>query len=121
MPLGDDKQYDETWEELDKVRRRQEIRRRLKAELIELRWNPFRQMKKETFIDPAHARYMDLRKKGRMPGAPFSLKVFFSLLSVTLIPIGISWFFIKTERKYWLREVEKGEIATSQRWGKTVL
>lgn len=91
MPLGTDKQYDATWEEQDKIRRRLEIKDRLKQEGIRRKWDPYLHIKGEKFTDPALDRYADLRKKGRMPGTPLKPQVFFGLLSFVFVPIIFFW------------------------------
>lgn len=110
MPLGSDKQYDESWIEQDKVRRRAEIRRRLKLEAIERKYSPFKLDQGILYSDPAIDRYAELRKYGRMPGAPFSPKIFFTLLAVTFVPIIALGRVIHWERKDYLKQMANGDI-----------
>lgn len=60
-------------------------------------------------IDPAIDRYMDLRKKGRMPNAPFNPKFFFTCCCFVLLPIGLSTWLTIIERKPYLEAMSKGE------------
>lgn len=115
MVLGADKQYDLPWSEQDKVRRRLELKHRLKLEGVKKRYDPFLQIKEEIISDPAVDRYMDLRKKGRMPGAPFSPKIFFSLVGVTLVPIFVIAHLIEWERKDYLIACANGDLSVAKR------
>lgn len=119
MPLGRDQQYDETWAEQDKVRRRKELKLRLKAESIRGRFNPFLHMKEIPFIDPAVERYCDLRKKGRMPNAPFSPKLFFTISSGVFIPIILLAYAMEWERRPYLEACAKGEYPIEKRYYKS--
>lgn len=115
MPLGNDQQYDESWTEQDKVRRRAELRRRLKMENIDKRYSPFRAMQGIKFQDPAVDRYSELRKYGRMPGAPLKPKIFFTLLGLTVVPIYALMKLIDWERRDFLKGMASGEIPYEQR------
>lgn len=121
MPLGEDKQYDESWVEQDKMRRRREIRQRLKLDGINRRYNPFFHLKKKLYSDPAVDRYMDLRKQGRMPGTPFSPKLFFMINGCFFIPIIVIAKLIEWERTPYLKKCESGEIPYADMPAKTML
>lgn len=118
MTLGTDKQFDLSWAEQDKIRRRLEIKNRLKAEGIDVRYSPLRHLKGEHFVDPATERYMDLRKKGRMPGAPFKPSMFFGIWGMIFIPFGIIWYCMEAERQPWLAKIASGELPVSEREGR---
>lgn len=120
MPLGTDKQYDLPWDEQDKIRRRLEIKDRLKQEGVRRRYDPFLQMKEKIYSDPAIDRYADLRKKGRVPGAPFKPQIFFGLIGVTVLPIIVFAKIITWERKEWLEKCAVGDIPLSERIGKAL-
>lgn len=121
MPLGSDQQYDESWIEQDKMRRREEIRRRLKMENVERRYSPFRQLQGILYQDPAIDRYAELRKYGRMPGAPFSPKIFWTLIASTFIPIFVVSELMRWERKDYLKAMANGDIPYEQRKFKLVV
>lgn len=118
MPLGKDTQYDLSWEEQDKIRRRLDLKDRLKQEGVRKRYDPFLQIKKIIFDDPAVDRYMDLRKKGRMPHAPFHPKVFFGGLAWLTVPLFIGWRIVEWERAPYIAACESGDIPYSKRPGK---
>lgn len=120
MAIGTDKQYDLSWEEQDKIRRRLELKDRLKQDGIRRRYNPFFHMKGVLYSDPAVDRYMDLRKKGRMPNAPLRPSIFFSMAATVFIPIfGIS-YLIKWERSDYLRDCASGDYPLEKRMGKSI-
>lgn len=120
MPLGRDQQYDLSWSEQDKIRRRLELKNRVKMEGIRRRWDPFHHIKGVVESDPAIDRYTDLRKKGRMPGAPFGPRLFFSLVGVTVLPIFIIHEIIKWERRDWLEQCASGDYPIEKREGKSI-
>lgn len=98
MTIETDKQYGLTLEEADKIARRLAIKRRLQDECFRIKWDPYLQMKRNKFLDPASVRYQDFRKKGRLPGAPYSAGFFWSLTAATLsLPV---FLFVST---WWLR------------------
>lgn len=116
MPLGRDQQYDETWVEQDKIRRRLELKRSLKMESVQARYNPFFHIKDKPCLDPAIERYMDIRKKGRMPNAPFSPKLFFTISSVCILPIAVLAYAMEVfERRPFLEACAKGEYPIEKR------
>lgn len=115
MPLGADQQYDVSWAEQDKIRRRLELKNRVKMEGIRKRYDPFLQMKKIIFNDPAVDRYMDLRKKGRMPGAPFGARLYFTLVGTTFLPIIAFHYIFKWERHDFLEKCASGDYPIEQR------
>lgn len=115
MPLGLDKQYDLSWEEQDKIKRRLEIKKRLKREVWVKKWDPFLQIAGVKFDDPANTRYMDLRKKGRMPGSPLSPYLFYSFFFWSFAPfVGLA-ALTHYERKSWLEDCASGKIGPEQR------
>lgn len=121
MPLGRDQQYDESWYEQDKIRRRLALKYRLKEECIRKKFDPFLQMKGEIFTDPAVDRYMELRRRGRTPGSPMKPTIFFSLVALTFVPIfalayGISW-----ERRDFTKACETGDLPYDKRFGKAIV
>lgn len=115
MPLGNDRQYDLSWAEQDKIRRRLELKQRLKEEGIRKRYDPFLQMKKEIFTDPAVDRYMDFRKTGRMPNTPFKPKLFFTMLGILVVPIWGLKMLIDWERAPYLAGCASGDIPYEDR------
>lgn len=121
MPLGTDKQYDENWIEQDKIRRRIELKLRLKEEGVRKRYDPFLQIKKVIFTDPATDRYADLRKKGRMPGTPMKPSLYFGMLGVLFIPIILLHRAVEWERQPYLKKRAEGDIPYSQISGKATL
>lgn len=120
MPLGTDKQYDLPWVEQDKIRRRLEIKDRLKQEAVRKKFDPFLQMKNKIYSDPAMDRYADLRKKGRMPGAPFKPQIFFGMIGLTIVPIILLGYSIEWERREFLEKCAAGDIPLSERLGKYI-
>lgn len=121
MPLGEDQQYDETLKEQDKIRRRRELRARLKLENVNRKYNPFFHMKDVTYQDPAIDRYMDLRKHGRMPGSPWKPSKYFGTWLLIIGPIFVISKVVEWERKDWLQKVSSGEISYKERQGKTLI
>lgn len=119
MVLGSDTQYDLSWEEQDKIRRRLEIKARLKQENVMKRYNPFHHMKGEPFVDPAVERYMDYRKKGRMPNVPLAPRLFFSYFAMIVVPIGVITYLTELERQPYLAKCESGDLPYIERWGLT--
>lgn len=119
MPLGQDQQYDVSWAEQDKIRRRIELKNRVKLEGIKKRYDPFLQMKGIIISDPAIERYTDLRKKGRMPGAPFGPKLFFTLVGLTILPIFIIKEIAEWERRDFLLQCASGDYPLEKRLGKS--
>jgi len=115
MPLGTDRQYDISWEEQDKIRRRLAIKERLKQEYVRRKWDPFKQMKGEPVLDPAIERYMDLRKWGRLPGAPYKPSMYFSLLAGFWIPVALVMYAVNWERKDYLEKCSTGDYPYSKR------
>ena len=109
MPLGTDKQYDISWEEQDKIRRRLEIKDRLKQDGIRLRFDPFIQLKKQVYSDPAVERYMDMRKVGRLPNTPLKPSIFFSILASLTLPVVAIYYVMKWERADYLRLCSTGD------------
>lgn len=86
-----DQRFGRTREEIDLINRRRELRYRLKEEGMRKRYDPFIQLKVEPFSDPAFERYMDIRKRGRLPGTPLRPASFFGFVSfVFLLPYLIS-------------------------------
>lgn len=120
MPLGNDQQYDVSWAEQDKIRRRLELKHRVKLEGIIKKYDPFLQMKGIIFNDPAVDRYMDLRKKGRMPGAPFGAKLYFTLVGMTIIPIFLLRELFTWERRDYLEKCASGDYPLEKREGKSM-
>lgn len=109
MPLaGEDKQINLSWQEQDRIRRRLEIKDRLKQECIRQRWDPFRHMNKQVEQDDAILRYMDLRKKGRLPGAPMRPTYFFGGLAMLFVPIFVLAKLADIERKPYLEKKKAG-------------
>lgn len=121
MPLGQDKQFDLPWSEQDKIRRRLEIKDRLKQDGVRRRFDPFLAMKGVIYSDPAHDRYCDLRKKGRMPGAPLKPHVFFGMIASIFIPISFISYLVYQERVPWNAKVASGEIPYHERDGKSMI
>lgn len=120
MPLGEDKQYNLSWEERDKINRRLELKHRLKLEGIRKKWDPFLQIKKVPFSDPAVDRYMDMRKTGRMPNAPFKPSLFFSLIGLVFIPFGLVSTVVYYNRRDFLQLCSTGDIPYKDRMGKSI-
>lgn len=111
MPLGGvDTRYDLPYEEQDKIRRRLEIKRRLKDENVRQRFNPFKMMKSEVLVDPAVERYMDIRKRGRLPNTPFRPTMFYGMAAFLFLPIIVATYVSNWERKPYLEGCEKGTI-----------
>lgn len=121
MPLGTDKQYDLSWEEQDKIRRRLELKDRLKLDGIKRKYDPFLTMKNHVYTDPALLRYNDLRKKGRMPGAPFKPQIFFGMIGFIFIPMFVLYQLAEWDRKPYLERCASGDMPYSERRGKSVL
>lgn len=119
MPVGTDQQYDLSWYEQDKVRRRLDLKYRIKQEGIRKRFDPFLQIKHEVYTDPAVDRYMDLRKKGRMPGAPFGPKLFFTLVATTTLPLFAIYYIMDWERRDFLRDCASGDYPMEKRMNKS--
>uniref|UniRef100_A0A6G1SB19 NADH dehydrogenase [ubiquinone] 1 beta subcomplex subunit 4 n=1 Tax=Aceria tosichella TaxID=561515 RepID=A0A6G1SB19_9ACAR len=116
MPLGGiDTRYDLPHEELDKIRRRLELKRRLKEENVRQRYNPFKMMKSEPMTDPAVDRYMDLRKKGRLPNTPMRPTTFYGMAAALFLPIIGLTYLVEWERKDYLEGCEKGTIPYRER------
>lgn len=115
MAFGFDQQYDLSWEEREKITRRQELKNRLKQEGVRKRFDPFMQMRNEVMTDPAIDRYMDLRKKGRMPYTPMKPSLFFSMLGTIFIPIIITAYAIDWEVKDYMEGCRTGDIPYSER------
>lgn len=119
MPIGD-KQYDISWAEQDKIRRRLEIKHRLKAEGVRRRYDPFLQMKCELYQDPALDRYMDLRKRGRLPNTPLKPAIFFYMVGMLTVPVFILNWAIQSERTPYLERCASGDYPYEDRDGKTM-
>lgn len=116
MALGFEQQPNLSWQEQDKVRRRNEIRDRLKQECIRKRWDPFRHMNKIPETDPAIDRYMDLRKKGRMPGAPFKPSLFYGYMFLLFAPIYGLTKLVEWERSIYIGKCERDEIPSEEKY-----
>lgn len=114
MPLGVDQQYDLSWEEQDKIRRRLELKKKLKIEGVNRRYNPFRMIDKIVFSDPANDKFMDIRKKGRLPGAPYGPKKFFSMVALLVVPWYLLYKIIDYERRPWLERLKNGEVPITE-------
>lgn len=115
MPLGEDKQYDESWVEQDKIRRRQQLRERLKLENLEKRYSPFQHLEGILMTDPSVDRYAELRRYGRVPGAPWKPSLFFSLAAAVFLPIIAVYKVIEWERRDYLAGCANGDIPYEQR------
>jgi hypothetical protein len=121
MPLGGiDTRYDLPGDEIDKIKRRLELKRRLKEENVRQRFNPFKMLKSEPMTDPAVDRYMDLRKRGRMPNVPFKPTTFYGLVAVVCLPIIGLAYLADWERKPYLEGCEKGTIPYKDRKAKAI-
>lgn len=121
MPLGLDKQYDVDWKEQDLIRRRQELKNRLKQEGIRKRFDPYLHIKKVLYSDPALEKYMDFRKKGRTPGGPFKPSLFFGFLAMWIVPISILHHFSWGSREPYLEASAKGDYPLEKRLGKHIM
>lgn len=115
MPYNQDKQWNLSVEEQDKVRRRAELQRRVKEEGIRKRWDPYRTMRREPFVDPAIERFVDLRKKGRCPNSPMPAKTFYKMLAFVFVPITLVSLAVHYERKDWLEGCKSGDIPYEKR------
>ena len=121
MPLGRDQQYDESWSEQEKIQRRMALKYRLKEECVRKKFDPFLQLKGELLVDPAIDRYMDLRKRGRTPGAPMKPQIFFTLVALVFVPIiGLTWA-VNWERRDWEKSCEIGDLPYAKRRGKALV
>lgn len=72
-------------------------------------------MKEKPVLDPAIDRYMDTRKTGRLPNAPFNPKLFFTMFSLTFVPIGIMWALVEWERRPYVEALNKGDYPLEKR------
>lgn len=121
MPIGGvDTRYDLPWEEQDKIRRRLELKWRLKEEGVRERYSPFKQMRGEVMTDPAVDRFMDLRKRGRLPNTPFRPSSFYGIMATVLIPIVVMAYIGKWERADYLEGCKNGTIPYKDRKNKLV-
>ena len=121
MPLGGvDTRYNLSWEEQDKIKRRLDIKARLKEEGIRRRYSPYLFMKDELFEDPAIDRYMDLRKRGRLPDTPMKPVIFYGMVALFVVPITIMYYVSKWERKDYLEGCASGDIPYEKRREKTI-
>lgn len=121
MPLGGvDTRYDLSWEEQDKIRRRLEIKNRLKEEGIRKRYSPFLSMKGEIFSDPAIDRYMDLRKRGRMPNTPLKPVIFYGMVAFMVVPMTLIYYGMNWEIKDYHEGCASGEIPYEKRRSKAL-
>lgn len=119
MPLGGvDTRYNLPWEEQDKIRRRLELKNHLKQENVTKRYSPYLSMKGEHFQDPAIERYMDLRKRGRLPNTPLRPSIFYTLFFILTVPIAAAGYIGTKEREKYLRGCETGEIPYADRFNK---
>jgi len=119
--MSTDNRFDLPWSELDKIKRRLDIRYRLKDEGIRKRYDPFLQMKGVKFTDPAIDRYADLRKTGRQPGAPFNPKLFYTLIAMLVIPYYTFYKIADWERKPYLEGCASGDISYKERPNKGLI
>lgn len=116
MPLGGvDTRYDLPWVEQDKIRRRLEIKQRLKQEGIRARYDPFLQMEYKIFNDPAIDRYMDIRKRGRLPNTPMKPTKFYGYAATLFVPIYVLTKLIDWTRKEYLQGCQDGSIPYKDR------
>lgn len=116
MPgLGRDHQYDESFEEQDKIRRRLELKQRLKVEGIRKRYDPFLQMKGILFSDPSIDRYSELRKRGRTPGSPMKASLFFGMMGFVTVPVYLLSLLYTWKRDPYLEKVASGEISYAEK------
>lgn len=121
MPLGgSDTRYNLSWEEQDKIRRRLELKKHLKEEGVRKRYSPYLQMKGELLQDPALDRYMDLRKKGRLPNTPMKPSAFYGMLALLIVPVVAAWKISEWET-YWYKEgCKTGEVPYKDRLFKSI-
>ena len=111
MPLGGiDTRYDLPWTEQDKIRRRLEIKQRLKQEGIRSRYNPFLHMQQKICVDPALDRYLDVRKRGRLPNTPMRPTLFYGMSICIFLPIYLLAKGAEWERKDYLQGCSDGSI-----------
>lgn len=120
MVLGGDTRYDQPWPDVEKIKRRLELRYRLKEEGMRKRYDPFLQIKNVRFTDPAIDRYADLRKRGRNPGAPLKPKIFYTMFGIIFLPVIIVTKLVIDERKPLLEAYESGDIPYKDRPNKTI-
>lgn len=121
MPLGGvDTRYNLSWQEQDKIRRRQELKNHLKQEGITKRYSPYLMMKHDLIQDPAVERYMDLRKRGRLPNTPLKPSIFYGMLMMLAVPIGAMTYIVEQRRKPYLEGCANGDIPYSERINKSM-
>ena len=120
MPLGGvDTRYNVSWEEQDKIRRRLAIKDQLKQEAVRKKFSPYLALKGEIAQDPAVSRFMDLRKRGRLPNTPLHPKKFYAMIFAYLIPIVLLKEAVDYYRTPYLRAMEVGDIPYEERQGKS--
>lgn len=93
-----------------------EIKDRLKQECIRKRWDPFKHINRIPESDPAIDRYMDLRKKGRMPGAPYKPSLFYGYLAAIFLPMYVLRVIVHWERDPYIKKCEQGEIPSRDKY-----
>lgn len=120
MPLPDN-QYYESPEEQDKVRRRIEIKNRLKKESVNLKYNPFRMMQKQLYQDPAVDRYLDMRKNGLTPSGAINRRLYFTYMGVFFGTIYVTTRLIAWERATNEQKFATGKIPYQDRWCKPLV
>ena len=115
MPIGVvDTRFDRPWSELDKVKRHLDLWYRLKEESTRKRW-PISPNEGLQVLRAAMDRYVDLRKRGRQSGAPFSPKLFYSMVGMMFIPVIAMWHLAWWEMDPYLRGCATGDVPYESR------
>lgn len=110
-----DKQYDLTFDEQDKIRRRLEIKNKLKAEYVRKYHDPFMSIQQQIAKDPAVERFLAMRKIGRLPNSPIPFRRFLHIMIVAFLPIPLYGFYYKYQVDEFNRKINSGELSYEDR------
>ena len=110
-----DNQHDLTWEEQDRIKRRLDIKNKLKQEYVRKYHDPFLQIQRQIAKDPAVERFLAMRKTGRLPNSPLPFRYFARFLIVVFLPIPLYGLYYKRQVTELNRKVNSGKLPYEDR------
>jgi len=109
-----DQQFHESPQEMDKIRRRKEIRQRLKAEYNRLNYNPYKLAAHVEILDPSIQRFMAMKATTYQYWQP-TWRSFGLFASTTIIPIFLFGYYVNWQRNRFDQKCRSGEIPYEKR------
>jgi hypothetical protein len=113
MPIGD-QQYDVSAAEMDRMKRRAEIRTKLQAEFNRMTYNPYRMVHRIEMLDPAVQRFMAAHV-ARFDYWKPDWKSFWIYLGTHFVPIALFAWVLGNDKTQFERKCRTGEISYHDR------